>query len=608
VRGLVGRSLNTVSKDSSEGSSWRSIKLLKPYFRGHLLRLAGGFLALLLVDLLQLFVPRVVKYAVDSLQKGIATPSILLKYGLYIVLIAIAVAAFRFIWRQLILGFSRIVEVDLRNRMFAHLLTLDKAFFQKTTTGEVMALATNDLSSVQLATGMGVVAFVDAIFMGLAAFGFMLYINPRLTVIALAPMPVLAFLTRTLSSRLHGRFKKVQEQFSVMTEFVRSTLSSIRLVKAYNQEEHQTRLFARMGETYVSNNVKLALVYGTLFPISGFIGNSSMLLVLVFGGRLTISGTITAGDLVAFISYLFIMTWPMMAMGWVADLFQRGVTSLSRIEAVMNVRPSLLEREGAASVTINRGEIRVRDLSFRYTGQAELSLNGINLRVPGGMFLGIVGRTGAGKTTLCNLLARLFDVPDGRLFFDDFDVNSISINSVRSAIAYVPQDVGLFSDTIAFNIAFGSPEASIEEIEKVARAAAIHDEIAAMPQGYETRIGEKGIKLSGGQRQRIAIARALLLNRPVIMIDDGLSAVDMETEHAIIRSIASYLEGRTCIVVSHRIAPLADANEIVVMEKGRVVDQGPHKDLVERNAFYSSIYRHQTLSGVAEDSVAGGER
>ncbi len=565
-------------------------------------------MALLLVDLLQLFVPRVVKYAVDSLQKGIATPRGLAKYGLVIVLIAIAVAGCRYIWRQLILGFSRIVEVDLRNRMFSHLLTLDKAFFQKTTTGEVMALATNDLSSVQLATGMGVVAFVDAVFMGLAAFGFMLYINPRLTFIALAPMPVLAFLTRALSSRLHGRFKKVQEQFSVMTEFIRSTLSSIRLVKAYNQEEHQTRLFARMGETYVSNNVKLAFVYGTLFPISGFIGNSSMLLVLVFGGRLTISGTITAGDLVAFISYLFIMTWPMMAMGWVADLFQRGVTSLSRIEAVMNVRPSLLEREGAASVTITRGEIRVKDLSFRYTGQRELSLNGINLQVPGGMFLGIVGRTGAGKTTLCNLLARLFDVPDGRLFFDGFDVNSISINSVRSAIAYVPQDVGLFSDTIAFNIAFGSPEASIEEIEKVARAAAIHDEIAAMPQGYETRIGEKGIKLSGGQRQRIAIARALLLNRPVIMIDDGLSAVDMETEHAIIRSIASYLEGRTCIVVSHRIAPLADANEIVVMEKGRVVDQGPHKELVERNAFYSSIYRHQTLSGYAEDSVAGGEQ
>ncbi len=603
---MAKTSPSTASKDFCDGGSWRSIRLLKPYFRGHLLRLAGGFSALLLVDLLQLFIPRIIKHAVDSLQKGVATPRGLSKYGLYIVLIAIAIAGFRFIWRQLIFGFSRIIEIDLRNRLFSHLLTLDKVFFQETTTGEVMALATNDLSAVQLATGMGGVALVDAVFMGLAAFGFMLYIDPLLTFIALAPMPILAFLTRILSSRLHGRFKKVQEQFSVLTEFVRSTLSSIRLVKAYNQEEHQARRFDQMGETYVRNNLKLAFVYGTLYPVSGFIGNSSMLLVLVFGGRLAISGTITVGDFVAFISYLFIMTWPMMAMGWVADLFQRGITSLSRIEALMNAGPTVAERDDAPSVPISRGEIGVRNLSFRYPGQAGLSLKGIDLEVPEAMFLGIVGRTGAGKTTLCNLLARLFAVPGGRLFFDGFDVNSISIDSVRSAIAYVPQDVVLFSDTIAFNIAFGRPEASAAEIEKVARAAAIHDEIAAMPQGYETRIGEKGIKLSGGQRQRIAIARALLLDRPIIMIDDGLSAVDMETEHAIIRSIASYLEGRTCIIVSHRIAPLADADEIVVMENGRVVDRGPHRELIARNAFYSSIYRHQTGSGHAEDSGTGG--
>ena len=302
-------------------------------------------------------------------------------------LIALAIAGFRFVWRQLILGFSRIVEIDLRNRMFSHLLTLDKVFFQKTTTGEAMALATNDLSSVQLATGMGVVAFVDAVFMGIAAFCFMLYIHPLLTVIALAPMPILAFLTRTLSSRLHGRFKKVQEQFSLLTEFVRSTLSSIRLVKAYNQEELQTLRFAQLGETYVRNNLKLAFVYGTLFPVSGFIGNSSMLLVLVFGGKLTISGTITAGDFVAFISYLFIMTWPMMAMGWVADLFQRGVTSLSRIDALLSEKPSLAEHDRRTSRgTWNSlsGEIRVKNLSFRYPGQVEPGLRGIDLHVPEG--------------------------------------------------------------------------------------------------------------------------------------------------------------------------------------------------------------------------------
>ncbi len=614
--GLVRRTFGTIFEGAEGVNSWRSLKLLKPYLRRHLVMLLGGFSALMLVDLLQLFIPRIVKNAVDLLQKGGASPHHLLRYGLYITLIAIVIAVFRFVWRQLIFGFSRLVEIDLRNRMFSHLLALDKVFFQKTTTGEVMALATNDLSAVQQATGIGGVAFVDAVFMGFAAFGFMLYIHPLLTVIALAPMPLLVFLTKILSSRLHGRFKKVQEQFSLLTEFVRSTLTSINLVKAYNQEELQTRRFAQMGETYVKNNLKLAVVNGTLFPISGFIGNISMLLVLVFGGRLTISGAITAGDFVAFISYLFIMTWPMMAMGWVADLFQRGITSLSRIEALLSEKPSFgepderLPRNGQAIHSGPKdslsGEVSVRNLSFTYPGQTASSLNGINLHVSRGMLLGIVGRTGAGKTSLCNLLARLFPVADGSLFFDDFDVNSISINSVRSAIAYVPQDVVLFSDTIAFNIAFGRPEASTEDIERVARAAAIHDDIAAMPQGYETRIGERGVRLSGGQRQRVAIARALLLDRPIIMIDDGLSAVDTETEHAIIRSIASYLKGRTCIIVSHRIAPLADADEIVVMEKGRVVDRGTHVELIERNVFYSSIYKYQT-NWNAEGGVTDGD-
>lgn len=546
------------------------------------------------VDLLQLFIPRIVKRAVDAIQAGTATAYALSEYGAYIILIALVIGIFRFFWRQLILGFSRILETELRNRLFSHLLRLDKTFFQKTTTGEIMALATNDLSAVQLATGMGVVAFVDAVFMGIAAFAFMLYIHPMLTIIAIAPMPVLAVLTRLLASRLHKRFKKVQEQFSALTEFVRSTISSIRLVKAYNQEELQAARFAQLGETYVRNNLRLAYVYGTIFPISGLIGNTSMLLVLVFGGRLTIEGAITAGDFVAFISYLFIMTWPMMAMGWVTDLFQRGVTSLSRIKSLLNEEAALAEPEGAVPFEITRGEIALNNMTFAYPGYSRQSLVGLNLGVAKGAFLGVVGKTGAGKTTLCNLLARLYPVPDGTFFLDGRDVNSISLNSVRSAIAYVPQDVVLFSETVAFNIALGRPDASMDEIERVARAAAIHDEIIAMPQGYETRIGERGIKLSGGQRQRIAIARALLLDRPIIIIDDALSAVDMETEHAIIQSIASYLSGRTCIIISHRVAPLADADEIVVMDEGRIVDRGHHEELIERSSFYRTIYMHQT--------------
>jgi len=587
-------------QDSSEGgNSWGSVRLLTSYFKRYAVRLSIGFFTLISVDFLQLWIPRIIKKAVDGLQQGTATPSGMLTYGGYIVLFAVLIAAMRYFWRTLLLGFSRLLETDLRNRLFSHILTLDRTFFQRKTAGEIMALATNDLSAVQLASGMGLVAAVDAIFMGVAAFAFMAYINLWLTVIAIAPMPILALLTRLLSARLHQRFRKVQEQFSNLTEFVRSTFSSIRLIKSYNQERPQVALFNQLGETYVRDNLRLAMVYGTLFPISSLVSSVSMLMVLFFGGRLTISGVITAGDFVAFINYLYLMTWPMMALGWVADLFQRGVTSLGRIHSLLLEEPELKDLGGPVVDTpVRKGSIDIRDLSFSYSNQQRsTTLRNINLDIPPGRFLGIVGRTGAGKTTLCHLLARLYPVEGNTIFFDGMDVKTLPLTAIRGAIAYVPQDVILFSETIAFNITMGKPDATQEEIEAVARAAAIHDEIVAMKYGYQTRIGERGVKLSGGQRQRLAIARALLLNRPIIIIDDGLSAVDMETEHAIIRSIAGYLKGHTCIIVSHRVAPLADAQEIVVMDQGRIVERGTHEQLMKHSSFYATIYRQQTTLG-----------
>lgn len=553
-------------------------------------------MALVLVDTLQLIIPRVIKWAVDDLQRGTSSPTALAWYGGYIVSLSILIGVFRYFWREMLLGFSRLLESHLRDRLFSHILTLDRTFFQRKPTGEIMALATNDLSSVQLASGMGLVAFVDACFMGLAAVAFMAYINPTLTLIAVLPMPLLAVFTRLLSSKLHVRFKKVQEEFAAMTEFARATFSNIRLIKAYNQEDRQSGRFHAMGRAYVKENLWLSAIYGTLFPLSGLVGNGSMLLVIYFGGRLTIEGIITAGDLVAFISYLFLMTWPMMAIGWVADLFQRGVTSLHRIEDLFQEKPVLrdLTQEKGGLDLRARGEIVVRDLSFQYPGQQVPSLECVHLEIHAGQFLGIVGRTGSGKTTLCHLLARLYPVEEGRIFLDGVDVNHLSLDKVRASIAYVPQEVTLFSETIAFNITLGKPDATQEETEAAARAAAIHDEIVAMKYGYQTRIGERGVKLSGGQRQRLAIARALLLDRPILIIDDGLSAVDMETEHTIIRSIAGYLKGRTCIVVSHRVAPLADAQEIVVMEGGRIVAKGRHEQLMQGSPFYAGIYRQQT--------------
>jgi ATP-binding cassette subfamily B protein len=576
-----------------QNSSWRSVRLILPFFKQYRLRLIIGFLSLLAVNALQLLIPRIIKHAVDALQFGTASHAGLMKYGSLIIFMAFCIAIFRFGWRILILGFSRHLEKDLRNWLFSHLLTLDRFFFQRNTTGELMALATNDLAAIQLAGGMGLVAFADALVMTIAALCFMAYIHPGLTLIALAPMPVLALLTRILSARLHRYFKKVQERFSHITEFVRTTLSSMRLIKAYTQEKNQTERFNVLGLSYVRDNLRLAIVQGTLFPASGLVANISLLLILFFGGRFTIQGAITIGDFVAFTSYLFMLTWPMMAMGWVTNLFQRGATSLERIQNILE-QQTVFDRPVTPSELSGKiSNISIRNLSFHYQGQQQPILKDISLEVGPGL-LGIVGRTGSGKTTLCHLLARLYPVERGTILFNDIDVNDLELDKVRSSIGMVPQDVTVFSDTVRANITMGRPGATDEQIEKVARAAAIHQEIMAFPEGYATRIGERGVKLSGGQRQRIALARVLLTERPIIIIDDGLSAVDIETEHQIIRSIGSFLQQRICIVVSHRLAPLAEADKLLVMDDGKIVARGVHEQLLAENMFYKTIFEYQT--------------
>ena len=574
-------------------NSWQAIRLVFPFFRQYKLRLAIGFLSLLAVNGLQLVIPRIIKHAVDSLQSAEVSQASLLRYGIMIFGLAVCIAVFRFGWRFMILGFSRHLEKDFRNWLFSHLLTLDRIFFQRKTTGEIMALATNDLAAVQLAGGMGLVAFVDAFVLSIAALSFMAYIHPGLTLIAIVPMPLLALLTRFLSGRLHRYFRKVQEQFSKLTEFARTSINSIRMIKVYTLEENQTGRFDAMGKEYVLDNLRLARVHGTLFPVSGFIANSSMLLVLLFGGRLTINGSITIGDFVAFTSYLFMLTWPMMALGWVTNLFQRGVTSLQRIQNILEERSVFATPSNPQPVPEKISSITVANLAFSYPGQHDPVLDAVSMDVQQGI-LGIVGKTGSGKTTFCHLLARLYPVETGTVLWNGIDVNNLDLTEVRKRIALVPQDITVFSDTVRVNITMGKPGASQEEIEAVARAAAIHAEIDVLPEGYATRIGEKGVKLSGGQRQRIALARALLSARPVIIIDDGLSAVDIETEHEIIRSIRPFIKDRVCIIVSHRLAPLAQADQLIVMEKGKIVTRGDHEYLLRENKFYATIYEYQT--------------
>jgi ATP-binding cassette, subfamily B, multidrug efflux pump len=580
------------------GSGPRRIRrvsfLIRPVFVRNRNRLLLGFAALIGVDFLQLIIPRLLKTAVDALAAGQATERTLLLIGFFILLTAVTAAFLRFCWRYLIIGFSRLLERDLRNRIYAHVLTMDRPFLERHTTGDIMAHVSNDLQAVQMACGIGLVSAFDALVMSTAAICFMLYIDVKLTLLALLPMPLLAVSTRILTARLHNRFNLVQEQFSLLTEFVRSALVSIRLIKAYTMEGLQNRDFEKLGSQFVRSNIQVAYIQGLLFPLATLVGHLGMLMVLYFGGRFAIEGKISLGDFVAFVTYLSMLVWPMMAIGWVASLAQRGVTSLARIQTLLSTVPLLKDVTGAnGDAAVGEPSFRLRGLTFTYPNGAHPALHNISMTLNPGVY-GITGRTGSGKSTLCKLLVRLYPVPDGSLFFAGRDVNTLPLKTVRDRIGYVGQEAVLFSATIRENIALARPGATLAEIEAAARAAAIHDDILSFPQKYETRVGERGVTLSGGQRQRLALARALLSNRPVLIVDDALSALDVETEDEVLRSITGRVHGKLVLLVSQRIKLLSETDEIIILEKGTIADKGRHQDLLERNVFYQIMYAKQS--------------
>jgi ATP-binding cassette subfamily B protein len=455
-----------------------------------------------------------------------------------------------------------------------------------------------------MACGMGMVAAIDALVMSLAAIGFMVAIHPVLTLLALLPMPFLAVSTRILSGKLHKRFSTVQEQFSSLTEFSRSTLISIGLIKAYTMENFQTDRFGRLGKEYLRSNLRVAAIQGLISPLATLVGSIGMLMVLYFGGRLVISGSITLGDFVAFITYLYMLIWPMMAIGWVANLVQRGLTSLSRIydlvtsqpvlpDPVLQVEPEMFSHPG----------FKLNNLSFCYSSASTPVLSHLTFSLGPGIH-GVTGRTGSGKSTLCKLLARLYPIADGILFFGGIDVNQLPLQFIRSHIGYVGQEPVLFSDTIAANIALGRADASREEIIQAAVNAAIHEDILELKDGYDTMTGERGVKLSGGQRQRLALARALLCNRPVLIIDDGLSAVDVATEHEVFAGLRRHFEGKTVLIVSNRIKLLSMTDRIIILAEGSIESDGTHEQLLQENLLYRSMYEKQmTQNGTKESAL-----
>jgi len=566
---------------------------LAPVYRRHRSRLAVGFTALLCVDFLQLIVPRIIKYGIDGLEAATISTEKLLQLGGLILLIAAMVIVLRFSWRYLIIGFSRILEQTIRDKMFSHVLKMDAPFFERRTSGDLMAHSTNDLAAVQMACGMGMVAGVDSFVMSFAAIGFMIGIHPTLTLLALLPLPILAISTRILTGKLHNRFSTVQEQFADLTEFSRSTLISIGLIKAYTMESFQTGRFDTLGKKYVKSNLRVARLHGLISPLATVVGSCGMLMVLYFGGRLVIVGDISLGDFVAFITYLYMLIWPMMAIGWVANLVQRGLTSLGRIHNLLASRPCLPDPVvSSALVPLKQPGFYLKNLTFTYSSAEIPALANITLKLEPGIH-GFTGRTGSGKSTLCKLLTRLYPVDDDMLFFDNDDVNTLPVEFVRSHISYVGQEPILFSDTIEANIAFGRPEASRKEIIEAAKNGAIHEDIMSLTDDYDTMIGERGVKLSGGQRQRLALARALLCNRPVLIIDDGLSAVDVATEHEVFAGLKRHFADKTVLIVSNRIKLLSMTDRIVIIGDGKIEHEGNHETLLKENSLYQSMYTKQ---------------
>ncbi len=571
----------------------KSLQFIRPYLRERRWGILLGITCLIIVDILQLLIPRVIKRAVDGLTLGGIDASGLWSDALLIAAMGLLIGVFRYGWRQCLLGTSRRVEEGLRNVLFGHLQTLSPAYFDRVRTGDLMAHATNDIMQVRMATGMGMVALNDALVMGTAAIGFMAFIDLRLTLCVLIPAPFIVFGTRIFSRKMHRRYQAVQAAFSELTEAVRERLAGIRVIKAGNREESEALRLEAISSAYIRQNIRLVKITGAFFPMMALFTNLSLAIVLVLGGRQTILGTITPGDFVAFISYLWLLTWPMMAMGWVTNLIQRGAASLGRIATILETRPDIRERPDARPLSKLRGEIVFEKVSFGYGQSAEQVLTDIDLRVRPGQVLGVVGPQGSGKTSLVSLIPRIYDVGSGGVRLDGHDVRDLRLAELRAQVSFMAQEPFIFAGSVRENITFGDPSVEDRQLAQVLAAAALTETVAGLPQGLETRVGERGVILSGGQKQRIALARALLKPAPVMILDDPISQVDMQTGAKIVDTLRQLAQGCTLVVVSHRLAAVRFADQIIVMADGRIAARGSHAALLGQGGYYARTYRLQ---------------
>lgn len=557
-------------------------------------QLLAGFLFIVLSNLMGIITPQIVRRAIDYLKEDIQVKQLLIYAG-GIIAVTLVLGVFRYLTRRTVIVVSRLIEYDMRNDLFAKLQSFSNIFYQQNSTGDIMARLTNDMNAVRSVLGPGLMYTVNTLTTFVFVLVMMVLISPFLTLLAMIPVPLLVIIVNYFNRQINKRYSAVQAQFSRISTKVQENLSGIRIVKSYVLEKNELDDFNRLNKEYIDKNMHYEKIHAAFRPVMMLIVGFGIALILLFGGRLIIREIITLGEFVAFNLYLAMLVWPSIALGWVMGIFYQGVASMNRLDFILQSPPDIADRPGISAAPAIKGRIEISNLTFTYPGQQEPALQDINLSVPAGHIVAIVGRTGSGKTTLMQILTRIYDPPDGTVFLDGRDIKDYPLHYLRQHIGYIPQETFLFSESIRENIAFGVPDIDQEKIEYSARMAQIHDSISEFPKGYDTILGERGINLSGGQKQRVAIARAIVKEPRLLLLDDALSAVDTVTEEAILNNLRQVMRNKTCFWVSHRISSIKDADYIIVLDQGRIVEEGVHEELLLINGIYADLFEKQQL-------------